>query len=53
MSHDDAISGALRLLGFGRARAKVTAQLEARIEQLVRDRRLELREGRLVVSTSG
>jgi very-short-patch-repair endonuclease/DNA polymerase III delta prime subunit len=49
MSHDDAISGALRLLGFGRATAKVTAVVEERIDQLISDRRLELREGRLVV----
>ena len=49
MSHDDAISGALRLLGFGRATAKVTAVMEERIDQLISDRRLELREGRLVV----
>ena len=49
MNYDDAISGALRLLGFGRATAKVTALLEERIEQLISERRLELREGRLVV----
>jgi hypothetical protein len=49
MSHDDAISGALRLLGFGRATAKVTAVLEERIDQLISDGRLEVREGRLVV----
>jgi very-short-patch-repair endonuclease len=49
MSHDDAISGALRMLGFGRATAKVTALLEVRIEQMISDRRLELREGRLMV----
>ena len=53
MSHDDAISGALRLLGFGRATAKVTAMLEERIEQLTRSKRLELREGRLTVTSSG
>ncbi|UZE09846.1 DUF3320 domain-containing protein [Pseudomonas sp. B21-053] len=49
MSRDDAISGALKLLGFGRATAKVAALLEERIDQLTLNRRLELREGRLTV----
>jgi hypothetical protein len=49
MSHDDAISGALRLLGFGRATAKVTALLKERIELLISNRRLELKEDLLVV----
>lgn len=49
MSHDDAMSGALKMLGFGRATAKVTALLEVRIEQLISEQRLELREGRLMV----
>lgn len=52
MSPDDAISGALRLLGFGRATAKVTALLEEQIDQLTRNGRLELREGRLMVTSS-
>ena len=53
MSQEDAISGALKVLGFGRATAKVTAVLEEKITQLVRDRRLEFREGRLTTAVSG
>ncbi|MDR6610124.1 DUF3320 domain-containing protein [Pseudomonas synxantha] len=49
MSYDDAVSGALRLLGFGRSTAKVTVLVKERIEQLVRERRLELRDALLMV----
>lgn len=51
MSHEDAISGALRLLGFGRATAKVATLLEDRIRRLQNQNRLGVREGRLVILT--
>ncbi|MEA1605563.1 DUF3320 domain-containing protein [Pseudomonas spirodelae] len=41
MSREDAISGALSLLGFGRATAKVSGQLEERISSLTAEGRLK------------
>ncbi|HBT4748414.1 TPA: DUF3320 domain-containing protein [Klebsiella pneumoniae] len=50
MSHEDAISGALDLLGFGRATAKISQALEERIGSLVTKRRLQVVNG--IVTTS-
>ncbi len=42
MSREDAISGALTLLGFGRATAKMSQSLEERISKLATKRRLHV-----------
>ena len=51
ISHEDAISGALDLLGFGRATAKISQALEERIGSLVTKRRLQVVNG-IVTTTS-
>lgn len=45
MSREDAISGALGLLGFGRATAKIAGMLEARIDTLAAEGRLQVVDG--------
>ncbi|MEG1209538.1 MAG: DUF3320 domain-containing protein [Leclercia sp.] len=45
MSCEDAISGSLGLLGFGRATAKVSATLEERISKLATQGRLQVVDG--------
>ena len=42
MSREDAISGALSLLGFGRATSKISSVLEERIGCLTTEGRLQL-----------
>ncbi|MFS7197528.1 DUF3320 domain-containing protein [Rahnella inusitata] len=50
MSREDAISGALRLLGFGRATSKISRLLEERIDSLATKRNLQVVNG--VVTTT-
>ncbi|MGU9868747.1 DUF3320 domain-containing protein [Kluyvera ascorbata] len=45
MSREDAISGALDLLGFGRATAKISQSLEERIGNLISQRHLKMADG--------
>lgn len=45
MSSEDAISGALNLLGFGRATAKISQSLEERIGSLITQRHLKMADG--------
>ena len=45
MSREDAISGALGLLGFGRATSKISSVLEERISSLTAEGRLQLVDG--------
>ncbi|WP_462382627.1 DUF3320 domain-containing protein [Pseudomonas sp. Marseille-QA0892] len=45
MSREDAISGALVLLGFGRATSKITGMLEGRIDTLAAEGRLQVVDG--------
>lgn len=45
MSREDAVSGALALLGFGRVTVKIAAMLEERIDKLASDGRLQLANG--------
>ena len=49
MTPDAAISGALELLGFGRATAKISGAVQARIDALLLERRLKLVDARLVL----
>jgi len=49
MNSDDAISGALGLLGFGRATSRISAELEKRIHHLTATGRLQVAGG--VVTT--
>lgn len=51
MSCEDAISGAVGLLGFGRATSKISAALEARIGSLAAEGRLQVVGG--IVTTAG
>ena len=51
MSCEDAISGAVGLLGFGRATSKISAALEDRIDSLAAEGRLQVVGG--VVTTAG
>ena len=48
MTPDAAISGALDLLGFGRATARISGALQARIDALLAQGRLKLVDARLV-----
>lgn len=52
MSHEDAISGALGLLGFGRATAKIAGVVEARISNLSAQGRLRVADGFVTVVTA-
>ncbi len=45
MTREDAISGALGLLGFGRATSRVSVSLEERIDSLVTEGRLQVVDG--------
>lgn len=51
MSREDAISGALGLLGFGRATSKIAGMLDERIERLVCAGRLQVADGVISVIT--
>lgn len=49
MSQDAAVSGALDSLGFGRVTANVASTMNARVERLLRTKRLTRQEEKLVV----
>lgn len=50
MTQDAAVSGSLELLGFGRATAKIGGIVNARIDTLLKDRRLKLENSRLALA---
>lgn len=52
MSYEDAISGALSLLGFGRATAKIAGVVEERISNLSAQGRLRMANGLVTVASS-
>lgn len=52
MSREDAISGALGLLGFGRATSKIAGTLEDRIDTLAAEERLQVVDGVVTAVTA-
>lgn len=52
MSREDAISGALGLLGFGRATSKIAGMLDTRIETLAAEGRLQVGGGVVTAATA-
>lgn len=53
ISQDVAVSGALDMLGFGRASANIASSMNARIKSLLKAGRLKLHEDKLVAIDAG